>query len=77
VLIIVGHGPPETIRWLYCGGRLTALACAPVLTAPKGRSAPVLGQHRQSTHRSEPSNGLLVAQQRRVSWVSILAASSG
>jgi hypothetical protein len=58
VLIIIGRGPPETIRWFYCGGRLTAMACAPVLTAPKGRSAPVLGHHRQPTHRSEPSNGL-------------------
>src|SRR4051812_44548520 len=42
----------ECLAKPYNAGRLTALSCAPVLTASHGRSAPVLGNHRQPTQPS-------------------------
>jgi len=43
----------ERLSKPYYAGRLAALSCAPVLTATYGRSAPVLGKHRQPTRPSE------------------------
>jgi hypothetical protein len=52
ILALVPDREPRACRQLRPGGHLTRVFCAPVLTATRGRSAPVLANTRQLTRQA-------------------------